>query len=92
MFSGCTSLTEGADLKKVTKLGKNGITEMYYRCSSLEKAYAPTVDFSDTYNSTDWLKNVANIGTLYADASIAATIPTDNTSGCPAGWTVQIVS
>ena len=92
MFSGCSSLTEGADLTKVTKLGTNGITEMYYRCSSLEKAYAPTVDFSDTYNSTDWLKNVANSGTLYADASIAATIPTDNTSGCPSGWTVQIVS
>ena len=92
MFSGCSSLTEGADLTKVTKLGTNGITEMYYRCSSLEKAYAPTVDFSDTYNSTDWLKNVAANGTLLADASIAATIPTDNASGCPSGWTVEIVS
>ena len=91
MFSGCSSLTEGADLTKVTKLGKNGITEMYYRCSSLEKAYAPTVDFSDTYNSTDWLKNVSASGTLYADASIAATIPTDNTSGCPSGWSVQTI-
>lgn len=89
MFSGCSSLTEGADLKKVNKLGTNGITEMYYRCSSLEKAYAPTVDFSDTYNSTDWLKNVSASGTLYADASIAATIPTDNTSGCPTGWVVE---
>ena len=91
MFSGCSSLTEGADLTKVTKLGTNGITEMYYRCSSLEKAYAPTVDFSDTYNSTDWLKYVSASGTLYADASIAATIPTDNTSGCPSGWNVQTI-
>lgn len=91
MFGGCTSLTEGADLTKVTKLGKNGIVEMYYHCSSLEKAYAPTVDFSDTYNSTDWLKNVSASGTLYADASIAATIPTDNTSGCPTGWSVQTI-
>ena len=91
MFRSCTSLTEGADLKKVTKLGTNGITEMYYGCTSLEKAYAPTVDFSDTYNSTNWLKNVSASGTLYADASIAATIPTDNTSGCPAGWSVQTI-
>ena len=91
MFRGCTSLTEGADLTKVIQLGRNGIVEMYYGCSSLEKAYAPTVDFSDTYNSTDWLKNVAGNGTLYADASIAATIPTDNTSGCPSGWNIDIL-
>lgn len=92
MFGWCTSLTEGADLKKVNKLEINGITEMYYGCSSLTKAYAPTVDFSDTYNSTDWLKNVAANGTLYADASIAATIPTDNTSGCPSGWSLESIS
>jgi len=97
MFNGCTSLTTAPDLRHVTNVttvenGYKTMVNMYYGCSNLTTAYAPTITWDATNKTTDWLYGVANSGTLFADPSIAASIPTSSTSGCPSGWSVGAVS
>ena len=97
MFNGCTSLTTAPDLRHVTNVttvenGYKTMANMYYGCSSLTTAYAPTITWDATNKTTDWLYGVANSGTLFADPSIAASIPTNSSSGCPSGWSVGAVS
>ena len=87
-FQNCTSLTTGLDIRSATSIGNNAMTNMYGGSTSLNIAYAPTVTWN-TAKSTNWLNNVASSGTLYADASISSTIPTNSVDGCPTGWTVQ---
>lgn len=87
MFRNCISLVTPPDLSSITSVGNTSMYQMLSGCTSLATAYAPTVTW-DTNKTDSWLDGVAASGTLYADASIASTIPTDNASGCPTGWTV----
>lgn len=85
MFYGCTNLVTGADITGVTTLGTDGVRYMYYNCGRLTTAYAPTITW-DTTKAYLWLGNVASSGELYANPSIIASIPNNNTSGCPNNW------
>lgn len=88
-FKGCTSLQTGLNISSVNTTGTTNVFEqMYNGCTSLTTAYAPTITW-DTTKTIDWLNNVAASGTLIADDSISSTIPTNNTSGCPTGWTLE---
>ena len=84
MFYGCTSLEKCADMQRATNSTSNVCYNMYYGCSRLDNAIAPNVASWTTNHFTTWLGNVASTGTLYKNSSL--TIPTDNTSGCPTGW------
>ena len=90
MFSGCISLLEAPDIRHVDKIYTSSLESMFNGCTRLKAAYAPTVDFANapTNAFNNWLNSVAASGTLYADSSIASTIPTNSTSGCPSGWSV----
>ena len=88
MFRACTALTTAPELKQATTVGINGMWQMYYNCTNLSTVYAPTVSTWETTKMSDWLYGVAASGTLYADSSIAESIPTSSTSGCPSGWSV----
>lgn len=91
MLEGCTSLVTAPDISGVTRCEWRAFVNLYRGCRGLQIAYAPTIDFANAPNLAfnDWLYNVSSKGTLYADASIADTIPTNNTSGCPSGWVVE---
>ena len=88
MFYNCTSLTAPPDFSVVSTVGTGSFSECFYGCSSLAVAYTPNISTWDTTVFDNWLMNVAASGTLYADASISSSIPTNNNSGCPSGWTV----
>ncbi len=90
MFQGCTSLTSSPDLRQVTSIGTNSMNYMFSGCTSLSVAYAPTPSSWETNKMRDWLYGVAASGTLFADQSIAATIPTSSTSGVPSGWRINV--
>ncbi len=90
MFTRCTSLTESPYLLHVTSIGTNAMNYMFSGCTSLSVAYAPTPSSWETNKMRDWLYGVANSGTLFAEQSIAASIPTSSTSGVPSGWRINV--
>lgn len=90
MFAGCTSLTSSPDLRQVTSIGTNSMRYMFSDCSSLSVAYAPTPSSWETDKMKKWLYGVAASGTLFADQSIAASIPTSSASGVPNGWKINV--
>ena len=90
-FYGCTSLRTSPKLNNVTTVGGSGMLGMFYGCSRLTIVYAPTITW-DTSKTKNWLFNVAASGTVYADSSIINTIPDNEVSGCPSGWTKQLMS
>ena len=91
MFINCSSLTTGPNLSKITSLGSQGMGSMFFNNNSMSTAYAPTITW-DTTKTYNWLvSSYHGTGTLYADASIASTIPTNNNSGCPANWNVVTI-
>lgn len=93
MFVGCGSLVKAPDLRWVKSVDEYGLTFIFAGCGRLTSVFAPTIDFSNTPTAAtgSWLKNVAASGTLYADRTIASTIPTDSIDGCPTGWRVQTI-
>ena len=95
MFHGCTSITEGLDFSNMVledwlQWEEVCFTNMYSGCTSLNKAYAPKGTFWNTTIFTDWLSNVANSGTLYADSSNSSQIPQQSANGCPTGWSMLV--
>ena len=87
MFDGCSQIQKGLDLSGVTTLGTDALMYMYNGCSSLNEAYAPNVSTWDRNKTSSWMNDVASTGVLYKPANL--TIPTDNASGVPSGWTTQ---
>lgn len=83
MFSGCTSLTTAPI---VYGFGYGSASGMFNGCTSLNKiiCYATGWNTNTTYN---WVQNVAESGDFYNLGG--ATIPIDNNSGVPIGWTVH---
>lgn len=86
-FAGCTSLQTPADLSNVTTVESNGCGYMYQGCVLLTEAIAPNVSSYDQNKFTMWLNNVASTGVVRKPAGL--TIPTDNASGIPTGWTTE---
>lgn len=87
MFYGCTGLTKGLDLRKVTMGESGSFDNMYEGCTSLTEVYAPNISEWDTGMFYKWLNNVAPTGVVYKPAGLE--IPTDSVSGIPSGWTTQ---
>jgi len=82
-----SSIQKGLDLSGVTTLGEGALYQMYLGCSSLNEVYAPNVSTWDTNKTLSWLQQVPSTGVLYKPANL--TIPTDDESGVPSGWTTQ---
>ena len=80
-------IQKGLDLSGVTTLGESALVYMYNECSSLNEVYAPNVSTWNTSKTTGWLNGVASTGVIYKPANL--TIPTNNISGVPSGWTTQ---
>ena len=79
--------TKGVDLRDVTTLGVGALNSLYSNNSYLKEAYAPNVSTWDESKTQWWLYNVASTGVLYKPSTL--TIPTDDNSGIPYGWTTQ---
>lgn len=90
MFWSCSNITEGLDLKSVTTVGNYGMQSLYYGCYKLSEATAPNVDTwnqSSTFNQ--WLGSAGTqaTGTKTVNCPTGLSIPTNNQSGIPSGWT-----
>lgn len=83
-FKGCVSLQSGVNLRNCSTIGMGGLEHLYIDCSSLTEATAPKVGSWDTTDTFEWLLDVAAAGTVYGPD---ITIPTDDPSGIPSGWT-----
>ena len=79
--------TKGVDLRDVTTLGEGALNNLYYDNPNLKEAYAPNVSSWDTNKTQYWLSSVSSTGVLYKPSTL--TIPTDDSSGIPSGWTTQ---
>ena len=82
------TITKGVDLRDVTTLGESALRLMYtFVSSNLTEVYAPNVSTWDTSKTISWLAGVASTGVVYKPSTL--TIPTDDDSGIPSGWTTQ---
>ena len=79
--------TKGVDLRDVTTLGEGALQNLYYDNPNITEVYAPNVSTWDTNKTSSWLNSVASTGVLYKPSTL--TIPTNNNSGIPYGWTTQ---
>ena len=89
MFYGCTSLTSAPELPATT-LANGCYQKMFYGCTSLNyiKALFTTDPSSGSFNTTDWVSDVAATGTFVKSA--AATWNEIGDNGVPTGWTVKV--
>lgn len=92
MFSGCTQITNGADLRTITSVSHTaGMSSLYQGCSALVTAVAPNTNPwklpDETYSMATygWLASVSATGTLYCPTGVSIT--SNHTSGRPSGWT-----
>ena len=79
--------TKGVDLRDVTTLGEGALSNLYSNNPYLKEVYAPNVSTWDVSKTDYWLDGVASTGVIYKPSTL--TIPTDNYSGIPSGWTTQ---
>lgn len=79
--------TKGVDLRDVTTLGENALENLYYENHNLKEVYAPNVSTWDESKTQWWLDGTASTGVVYKPSTL--TIPTNNGSGIPYGWTTQ---
>ena len=85
MFGGCTSLTAAPALPATTPI-TGCYTQMFKNCSSLVQIICYATTWNTAYAS-NWVSGVAASGDFYNLGG--ATIPTDNVSGVPIGWTLR---
>ena len=85
MFFGCSHITEGADLQHVTSTTTECCNYMYHNCSQLSSAVTPRISSWNAQQFASWLGEVAPTGIVYKPNDL--TIPTNNASGIPTGWT-----
>ena len=83
----CYTGTKGVDLRDVTTLGEEALTQMYGSNSNITEVYAPNVSTWDTNKTAGWLSGVSSTGVVYKPSTL--TIPTNDESGIPSGWTTQ---
>lgn len=88
-FSGCSRLIDTPDFSSVTSVGTEGFREAFYQCYFLKEVKSPNVAEWVTTNFQYWLYqagvNVSGTKTFFAPTGLS--IPADNTSGIPTGWT-----
>ena len=91
MFRGCTSLTTAPDLSSLTSVYSSSCSNMFNGCTNLSSVTAPNIDTWNTSNFSNWLLSAGTQATgtktFYKPTNL--TIPTDNNSGVPSGWTVE---
>ena len=78
---------KGVDLRDVTTLGDNALSSLYQSSFNIKEVYAPNVSTWDTNKTSSWLNSVASTGVVYKPSTL--TIPINNNSGVPYGWTTQ---
>ena len=83
MFNGCSSLTTAPELP-ATNLIRECYRSLFAGCSSLTSVTHHITSWNTT-NTSNWLENVAASGTVRCPSD--STIPSDNISGIPSGWT-----
>lgn len=87
----CENLTIGPNLNKITNAGYRSFESFLGNCKKLEEVTAPNISSWDTNNFYYWLYNAGyNVPagtqkTVYAPTGL--TIPTNDYSGIPNGWT-----
>lgn len=86
-FSGIFTGTKGVDLRDVTTLGENALLYLYSACNTITEVYAPNVSTWDTNKTSGWLSSAPSTGVIYKPSTL--TIPINNDSGLPSGWTTQ---
>ena len=95
MFSDCTALQSGLDLRGITDSliasTYDAFDQMYLGCNNLTTVYTPNISTWNTDLFTNWLNQAGSsaTGTKTVYKPAALTIPTDSNSGVPTGWTVQ---
>ena len=75
------------DFSKITTVGFRAFSSSFYGCSSLNEVKTPNISSWNTTNFDGWLNGVASTGVVSKPAGL--TIPTDNVSGIPTGWTTE---
>lgn len=86
-FYHCDSIVSGADLRNIKSVGDSGMEDLYNYCLDMSTAYAPSVTTWTNSKMNNWLYAVNATGVVYKPANL--TIPTNNVSGVPSGWTTQ---
>ena len=86
-FSSGFTATKGVDLRDVTTLGEGALISLYQSNYNIKEAYAPNVSTWDINKTYNWLNGVASTGVVYKPSTLS--IPTDDDSGIPSGWTTQ---
>ena len=87
MFSGCTSLTTAPTLPATT-LTEGCYSGMFGGCSNL-KEVTILAETTVEYALDGWLSDVAPTGVICKKSSL--TLPTDDPSGIPSGWSVTVI-
>ena len=90
-FYGCTSLVESPDFRGITRMldiEEKAFYMAFAGCTNLSKVCAPAATSWDRNKFRRWLENVSASGTLYKNANLT-TLPANDTSGLPSGWTTQ---
>lgn len=87
-----SSLVKGMDLSNITAFtSNNGISFIYYGCSSLIEATAPSVISSENNRMSQWLWNVSASGNcICPNAYVYNNMPVNSSTidyGIPSGWT-----
>ena len=85
----CTSLTSAvinANLRQTPRASGQGVNFMFYGCTNLNRVEVSWTQWP-TDRSQDWLYNVSSTGTFVCPYGL--TIPSEDASGVPYGWTIQ---
>lgn len=83
MFQNCTSLTTAPELPS-TELVFDCYRYMFSGCTNLNYVKHNITEWNSSY-TTNWLNNVSATGIV--ECPLNSTIPSDNVSGIPSGWT-----
>ena len=86
MFYNCTSLVTAPELPATT-LAENCYGNMFKGCTSLNYIKCLATNISATDCTTNWVQNVAAIGTFVKPSSMSSWA-TGN-SGIPTGWSIE---
>lgn len=85
MFKGCVSLMEAPELP-ATILAENCYALMFDGCNEINKVTCLAENIPNPNCTTNWLRNVAEIGTFTKAAGVEWP---EGVNGIPTGWTVQ---
>ena len=79
--------TKGVDLRGITTLGEGALSSLYQSDPNIKEVYTPNVNTWDTSKTSYWLNGIPSTGVVYKPSTL--TIPTNDESCIPVGWTTQ---